>query len=114
MTKENIPDESVDLDSLDVIKLLQSLLDLPFVGLDINDENQGVVLLNLLHGTLSVERVDNDLVLIEAGNVRNRLAGVLGRSGELKGLGAVEGRRETDLADFLGVDLLIFSIVAYS
>jgi hypothetical protein len=48
-------------------------------------------------------------VLIETGNVRDGLAGVLGRAGELEGLGAVEGRRETDLADLLRVHLRIVS-----
>lgn len=61
------------------------------VGLGVNDENQGVVLLDLLHGTLSVERVDDDLVLIETRLVGNRLSEVFGLAGELKGLRSVEG-----------------------
>jgi hypothetical protein len=78
---------------------------LSLICLDIDDENQGVVLLNLLHGALSVERVDDDLVGIESGLRDDRLSGVLGLTGEMEGLGLVEGRRETDLADLLGVDL---------
>jgi hypothetical protein len=109
-----IPDEGVDLHSLDIVKLLQGLLDLSLVCLDIDDEHQGVVLLNLLHGALSVERVDDDLVFIETGNVRDGLAGVLGRSGELESLGAVEGRRKTDFADLMGVDLDRISIAVRS
>jgi hypothetical protein len=103
--ERNIPDESVDLDGINIIELLQSLLDLSLVGLDVHDEYQGVVLLNLLHGTLSVERVDDDLVLIETRLRRNRLSEVLGLSGQLQSLGSVEGGRETDLADLLGVNL---------
>ena len=80
------------------------------VRLDIDDENQSVVLLNLLHRALGVERVDDDLVLIETGNVRNGLAGVLGRTGELEGLGAVEGRRETDFANLVRMHLYLISI----
>lgn len=76
-------DKSVDLDGVDVVQLLQCLLDLSLVGLDVNDENQGVVLLDLLHCALGVERVDDDLVGIESGLMRNRLSWVLGASAEL-------------------------------
>lgn len=88
----HIPDEGVDLHSIDVIKLLQRLLNLSLVRLDVNDENQGVVLLNLLHRALGVERVDDDLVLIETGNMGDGFAGVFWGARELQGLGAVEGR----------------------
>jgi hypothetical protein len=50
-------------------------------------------------------------VLIQAGLVRNALAGVLRRAREDQGLRAVEGRRETDLAGLVGVNLLILSAV---
>ena len=69
-------DQGVDLHCVDIIQFLQCLLDLSLVGLDIHDEYQCVVLLDLLHGTLGVERVDDDLVGIETGCVRNRLSWV--------------------------------------
>lgn len=94
----NLPDKSVDLDGVDVVELLEGLLDLGLVGLDIDDEDEGVVLLDLLHGALGVERVDDDLVLIQTGLMGNRLAEVLGRAREPEGLGAVEGRRGANLA----------------
>jgi hypothetical protein len=100
-----IPDEGVDLDGIDIIELLQRFLDLSLVGLDINDEDEGVVLLNLLHGALSVERVDDNFVLIETRLRRNGLSEVLGVAGELESLRLVEGCRGADLADLLGVDL---------
>ena len=108
--QSSIPDEGVDLDGVNIIEFLQCLLDLSLVGLNIDDEDQGVVLLNLFHRTLGVERVDYDLVLIETGLMRDGFAGVLGRSGELKGLRSVESRRETDLADFVRVNLYPISI----
>jgi hypothetical protein len=37
--KGSLPNERVDLDSIDIIKFLQGLLDLSLVGLDINDED---------------------------------------------------------------------------
>ncbi len=101
----NLPDQGVDLDGVDVIELLQGLLDLGLVGLDIDDEDEGVLLLDLLQGTLGVERVDDDLVLIEAGLVRDRLARVLGRARQDEGLGAVEGGRSADLGLLLRVHL---------
>jgi hypothetical protein len=100
-----IPDEGVDLDGIDVVELLQRLLDLSLVGLDIDDEDEGVVLLNLLHGALGVERVNDDLVLIETRLRRNGLSEILWVAGELEGLRLVEGRRGADLADLLGVNL---------
>ena len=75
------------------------------VGLDVDNEYKGVVLLNLLHGALGVERVDDDLVLIKAGLVLNRDSGVFWLAGKLESLGSVEGCRKTDLADLLGVNL---------
>lgn len=98
MCDKNVPDQGVDLDGVNVVELLQGELDLGLVGLDVDNEDKGVVLLHLLHGALGVERVDNDLVLIETGQVRDRLAGVLGRAGEDESLGAVEGGAQADLA----------------
>jgi hypothetical protein len=83
---------------------------LSLICLDVDDENQSVVLLNLLHGTFSVERVDDDLVFIEARLMGNRLSWVFGRPGELEGLGSVEGGRETDLANLVRVRLVIVSM----
>jgi hypothetical protein len=103
--KYHKPDESVDLDGVNVVKLLQSLLNLSLIGLDVDNEDKSVVLLNLLHGALSVERVDDDLVLIETRLVRNRLAWVFWGTGELEGFWSVEGGRLADLSDLVGVDL---------
>ena len=43
------PNEGVDLDGLDVVQLLDGILDLALVGLDVNNENKCVVVLNLFH-----------------------------------------------------------------
>lgn len=71
-------DKSVDLDGRHVVLLLKCSGDLALVGLDVDDEDERVVLLNLLHGGLGVEWVDEDPGGIEARLVGNRLAGVLG------------------------------------
>lgn len=75
------------------------------VGLDIDDEDKGVVLLDLLHGALGVERVNDNLVLIEAGLMRNGFTWVFWGSGELEGLWSVEGGGLADLSDLVGVCL---------
>lgn len=102
----NVPDEGVDLDGVNVVKLLQGFLDLSLVCLDVDNEDEGVVLLDLLHGTLGVQWVDDDLVLIETGLGDDGGTWVLRSTGELKGLRSVEGGRETDLADLVGVNLM--------
>lgn len=83
----DLPDEGVDLVSLDVVKLLDGVADLALVGLDVDDEDEGVVVLDLLHGRLGVERVDDRAVGVHAGGVDDRLAGVLGLAGKREGLG---------------------------
>jgi hypothetical protein len=99
-------DQGVDLDGVNVVQSLEGLLDLGLVGLDVDNEDESVVLLHLLHRALSVERVDDDLVLIETRKVRDRLAGVLGRAGQLQGLGTVEAVAQADLAGLLAVGTL--------
>ena len=102
----SLPDEGVELDGLDIVKSLESGLDLPLVGLDVDNEDKGVVLLDHLHGALSVERVDDDLGGIEARLTRDAPAGVGRGARELEGLREVEGGAGADLADLVRVDLL--------
>lgn len=100
-----LPDQGVNLDNINVVQLLQRQLDLGLVRLDVHDEDEGVVLLNLLHGALGVERVHNDLVLVQARCVRDRLARVLGSARQLQGLRAVEAGRVPSLLGLVGVHL---------
>lgn len=90
-------DEGVDLGNLNIVKLLDGRLDLVLVGLNVNGNNEGVVLLNLFDGDLRVDVVLDDLELVESGVVSNRLALVLGGSGKTEGLGLTEGGVGTDL-----------------
>lgn len=58
------PDQCVHLGHINIIQLLDSLFDLMFVGLDIYNEDQGVVILYLLHGGLCGQReLDNGIVV---------------------------------------------------
>lgn len=107
-----VPDQSIDLDGVNVIELLQRSLDLALVGLDIDNEDKGVVLFDLLHGALRVERVDDDLVMVEASLMRDRLAGVFGRPRQLESLGEVECGRGADLAGLGGL-FKLFSFMSF-
>ena len=80
-------------------------LHIPLVRLDVDNEDKCIVLLNLLHRTLRVQRVHDDLRRIEARLLRDALARVLGRTRECEGLGPVEGGRCADFADLVRVDL---------
>merc|ERR1719213_1386841 len=60
------------------------------VGLNVADEHQSVVVLDLLHGRLSGQRVLDDGVSIHLIPLGGRLPGVLGVPWELKSLGSVE------------------------
>jgi hypothetical protein len=66
-----LPNKSVNLNTVNIVELLDSILDLSLVGLNVDDEYKGVVLLNLLHGALGVQRVNDHLVLVQTGNMRN-------------------------------------------
>lgn len=103
--QRNLPDQGVDLDGVNVVKLLESLLDLPLVRLDIHNEDEGVVLLDLLHRTLGVERVNDDLAGIEARLAWDRSARVFGRTREREGLRLVEGGALANFGDLVRVDL---------
>ena len=61
---QDIPNQRINLHALHIIQFLQRLLDLPLVRLDIANENQRVILLNLLHRTLGIQRVDDDFVVV--------------------------------------------------
>jgi hypothetical protein len=102
---EHIPDQGVDLDGVNVVELLEGELNLSLVGLDVDDEDEGVVLLHLLHGALGVDGEADNGVLIETGQMRNGLAGVLGGARQDQSLGAVEGGAVADLALLQGVCL---------
>jgi hypothetical protein len=83
----NAPDEGVDLEGLDVVELADGLLDLALVGLGVDDEDEGVVLLDLLHGRLGVQGVNDGAESVHAGERVDGLALVLGSTRKGEGLG---------------------------
>ena len=61
-----------------------------FVSFDVTDEDEGVVVLDLLHGRLSGERVLDDVVGVHPVPAGGRLARVLRSPGWAEGLWTVE------------------------
>ena len=59
---KNKPDEGVDFGDVDVVQLLDGGLDLVLVGLDVDEEDQGVVVFDLLHRRFGCQRVLDDVV----------------------------------------------------
>jgi hypothetical protein len=83
-------DESVNLDGLDVVHLLNGILDLVLVGVNVDDEDEGVVGLNLSHGSLSGQGVTEDGVLIQTGTAGDGSTGVRRLTGQGEGVGTTE------------------------
>lgn len=101
----NIPNQRVHPYAVYLVEFLDGIFDLPLVRLDIHYEDQRVVLLDFLHRTLRIQRMDDDLVRIETGDMRYGFAGVLGVSGEPEGLRSVESGRSSNFPDFVFVVL---------
>ncbi len=89
--------KGVDARDLDVIEFLAGFLDHGLVGSSVNDENQCVIVFNGLDCALSAQRVLDDGVLVPGRLLLDASSGVLGLSGEGKGLGASESGVSPDL-----------------
>lgn len=98
-----IPNESVHLDSVNIVELLDGLLDVMLAGTDITDKDERIMIFNLAHGRFSVKGELQDGKLIQPSFLGDSLTGVLGGTGELEGLGEVETGAGVDLADGLGL-----------
>jgi len=99
-------DESVDLFALDIVKIPNSSLDLTLVGLDIDNKDQRVAVLNQLHGRLGSQGVLDDGVLVQSVLFRQSLGGIFGLTVTCKSLGLVEVHLCVDTGALLGDALL--------
>jgi hypothetical protein len=106
----NIPDQCVYTISLDIVQSLDSLLDLVLVGTKIDNEDKGVVVLNLLHGALGGQGVAQDLELVKTSWAWDRSSGILWLASKSQGLWAEEVDVCADLLGDLGVDALLDSL----
>ena len=61
-----LPDESVDPGHVDVVQLLDGRLDLVLVRLEVDQEDQGVVVFDLLHRRLSGQGMLDDVVSVHS------------------------------------------------
>ena len=99
-------DEGVDLVALDAVEVLDGGLDLSLVGLDVDDEDEGVGVLDELHGGFGRQRVLDDGELVEGVLLGGGSGSVLGLAGEGEGVGAVEVDLGVNSGALLGDALL--------
>ena len=83
------------------------------VGLDVADEDQGVVILGLLHGGLGGERVLDDVVGVHPVPAGGRLAWVLRGPGWTEGLGTVELHAGPHLGNDMNFDQVMIMIPTF-
>jgi hypothetical protein len=95
-------DQSVDLGNINIIKTLDSILDLCLVGANICNKDKSIIVLNLLQSTFGSEWVLDDSVLIKKSEFGNSLSWVLWSTSKLESLWQVKGGRGLDLDDLLG------------
>jgi hypothetical protein len=90
-------DEGSDLGGGDLVHLLDGVDDLVLVGQNVDDEDQGVVVLDSLHGGLSGEWMSEDTVLIQLSSAGSRSARILRLAGQTESLWTLEVDRGVDL-----------------
>ena len=83
-------DEGVDLLDLNIVLLLDSGSNFLLVSSGVDDEHEGVVVLNLLHGRLGGEWPLEDTVVIQEWGAWGALSWVLGVPSSLQSLWSVE------------------------
>ena len=99
-------DEGVDLVTFDAVEVLDGGLDLSLVGLDVDDEDEGVGVLDELHGGFGRQGVLDDGELVEGVLLGGGSGSVLGLAGEGEGVGAVEVDLGVNSGALLGDALL--------
>ena len=84
------PNQRVDLGGLDLVHAADSVGDLALVSARVDNEDERVVVLNLLHGRLRSKRVLQDRIRIKRVDLRHRLARELRGAQKPEGLWPVE------------------------
>jgi len=98
-------DKSVDSVSLDGVKFLHRVLDLTLVGLDVNNEDKSVGILNQLHGRLGSQGVLDNRELVKSILLGDGLLCISGCLGKIYCLSAVEVYLVVDTSSLLGYSL---------
>lgn len=85
-------DHGVNLADLDGVEVLDRLLDQGLGGAAVNNEDEGVVVLDGLDGRLRGSGLLHDGVLVPGDDLVDTVHDCLGLAGKSEGLGASEGR----------------------
>ena len=86
-----------DLLDVDLVHLLDGGADLGLVGVNVNNKDQGVVVLDLLHGGLGGQGELDDGEGVQSWGRGRGLGRALWRAGQAEGGGALEVDRGADL-----------------
>lgn len=98
--------ESVYFLAFNFVKILNGRLDLTFVGLNIDDENQCVAVFNQLHRRFCCQRILDNTELVNSALLRDAGSCILGLSRVLKGFGFVEVNFGVNTSSLLGNSLV--------
>lgn len=101
-----VPNEGVHLDGINAVQVLDGSLDVVLAGTDITDKDQCILVLDLAHRRLRVQRELDDGKVVQAGLLGNSLAAVLGGTAQLQRLGQVEAGARANLAGRRGMGAL--------
>lgn len=96
-----LPNQCVNFLGLNVIHLLYCIFYLFLISTDVNNENQGIVVLNLLHCRLCSKRILENLVMIQFVSWRSTDARILRVPVLLQCSGPMEGNFGADLLSLL-------------
>jgi hypothetical protein len=99
-------DKGVDLGNLNLVDGGNGVLDLSLVGGDVDDENKGVVLLDLLHGRFSGQGELDHVVSLRSNHSLGGLGDHIRLAGKLKSVGAVEVHFVVHAGSFATASLL--------
>lgn len=85
--------QGVDFGSLNIVKFFNGIFDLSLIRLYVNNKDEGVVLLDLLHRRLRVQWRDDGSELVHSWCMGNGFTRVLGIPTQAECLGTVECHR---------------------
>lgn len=95
-------DECVDLFAFDIVQLLNSSLDLTLVGLNVNNKDERVAILNQFHAGFGRQRVLDDGVFVDRALLWYNGAHIFGFAGVLQSFGLVKVHLGVDARALFG------------
>lgn len=98
--------EGVDLGGINIVHPLDSILNMTLIGLQIHNKHQSVILLHLAHGGLGGQWKLENRELVQARQMGNGLAWVLGSTVENESTWTTESGAGADLKGDIGMSAL--------